>query len=125
MSSVPASVSVLRAGLLARLRPDEGNMRDALEMRGAFQQQAVIAEEIAVISSKHHDRFTRQSARRQLRQDAADGVIDHRDHAAAQSHRLARLLLVDRESGLPAEHGLPLARCSSAHATERANGRLP
>ena len=75
-------------------------MGDALVMGRAFQQQPMIAEKIAMVGSEDHDGVVGQTAGGKLAEHASNSVIDHRDHAAAQRHRLAGFALVDRERGL-------------------------
>ena len=91
----------------ARLGPDERHVGDRLEVRRSFQHQPVIAEKIAVVGGEDHHRILGEAARLQAaRSTRPIGVVDHRDHAAAQRHRLARLALVDRERGLLGDVGL-------------------
>ena len=106
MSSVPPSTSVVRAGRAPGSAQMNGTCVIAFVMRRPLQQQPVVAEKIAVVGGEDHDRVVGEAARRQLREHAADGVVDHRDHAAAQRHRLARLALVDGERRLLGGVGL-------------------
>ena len=117
---------MLPRGACTGLGPDEWHVRDALVMRRAFQQQLMVAEEIAMVGGENDDGVVGQSAGGEPREHAADGVVDHRDHAAAQRHRLAGFALVDGEGGLAGGVGLAAGRArASAQATGRASARLP
>ena len=59
-------------------------MQDALILLAALQQQAMVAEMVAVIGGEDHDRVDAFAGRIERCQHAADGVVDTGDHAAGQ-----------------------------------------
>jgi hypothetical protein len=80
--------------------PNERHANQAAVMQGAFQNQLVIAHEIAVIAREDDDGVFIEPKHFQPTQDTTDGIIDHRDHAVGKCNRLTRLALGHSECAL-------------------------
>ncbi len=69
-------------------------------MERAFEQQLVIAHEIAVVAGEYDNGVLVESERFEPTQNAADGIVDHRDHAVGQRDRFTRFTGGDCKSAL-------------------------
>lgn len=84
----------------SRVSPDEWHADEPAKVERAFEEELMVAHEIAVIAGENHHGVTLEPQGPEPAEDAADGVVYHRDHPVGECNRLARLALRNRKGSL-------------------------
>ena len=101
MSRVPQRLALTPAARIgAGIMPNERHAHQSAIVQRAFEQELMIAHEVAVIAGKHDHRVFIEPERFQPTQNAADSIVDHRNHAVGERDRLFRFALADGKGAL-------------------------
>ena len=82
------------AGRNAGTAREQSHPQQAFVGHRTLQDQAVVAEPVAVVGRVHDERVLRETQLIERGQDAANVVVDQRDHAVVVGDQLAQLLVI-------------------------------
>src|SRR3546814_3425931 len=75
----------LAVGPCRRVAPDEWHANQTVKVQRPFEQEPVITQIITMIACKRDYGIVRQTGFSQSRNNATNGIVDHRDLAASKS----------------------------------------